>query len=563
MDVVRRNDSVDDEADASDGSFLVCERWDKSYPDTRYSPAFLLPLVLGALESGILKSNTETKNDNLGNSPKWKSTKVDPASWNYNDSFVLIAQKLCSKGVISLCLACLSSRCEKVRLVAVSILGLLLRACNTSEARALSSWRERPQLAMLLNAVQRALVLKYISSRTLESQTRVPILYPVVSTFLAKASFSISKPDDAMYVPLNRYFLKTEADHGAFQDMGRLPGFISLFCSSSDDIGQTRKERIWALQLLRDGFLDANCYRLVASCHAPELILTSFENVRLLQYSDDMKGVEYTLLLETMKVLLDCGGSRAALHLLGRLGLLSWMRSLITSRPIAEIFPTVKPRVSFCELVSAAVRAASQNERLRTEDLVHEVCALSQPVMNIYFERLETGKTTDATLIAAVCGALESLSGVLTDLVNEGLDFEETQPVGVSIHQCLEFLRLLPVAHRKRMVFSLSFLPVSFDKDSSAGELCSMLLRYCQGSTQHAVLQVLKRVASILRHFEGEVESEALGILLASRCEFISEKEGFDVWLECLALLTRNKSSEMNREEYVASEVLHSASLKA
>jgi hypothetical protein len=532
--------------------------WDRDTPDMRYSPAFLLPFILGALESGLIDCDPEAKRGASAGSQELESK-----TFQYKDSFVSIARRLCEKGSLALCFASLTSRCEKVRGFAISILGLLLRACATSEARALSSWRERPQLAMILNSVQRAFVVKQASIASSGSVLGILILSPVVSTFLARASFSISKPDDALYVPLNRHFLKTEAEHGAFQDMSRLPGFISLFCSSSDDPVQSRKERLWALQLLRDGFLDPSCYRLVASCHAPELILTSFENIRLSQFSEDMKGTECSLILEVIKTFVDYGGSRAAYHIVGKIGLLSWMRSLCVSRPLVESLPTIKARISFCDLVCSAVKAVSMNERLRSDTLVHEVCGLAEPVLNLAFEN-DSAEKSDPLLIGAVCLALDSLETMLSSLTKDGLEHPDTHPIGIGLSSGLRFLKMAPPVRLGMAVHSLSNLPVFMDGPTpeEAGELCSVLLGSCQTNAtfdddESSIQSVLERVVLIANHFGGSLAPQALHILLAFRSRFVSTEPNYWLWLECLELLTLN-AEEHSLEATIARDMLHS-----
>ena len=550
--------------------------WNRQGPDMRYSPAFLLPLILGALESGLCTDNTETKEDAIDSLSTTRNGGIF-SEFQYNSSFIHIAKRLCEKGALSLCLASLASRCEEVRGVAISCLGLLLRACTTGEARKLASWRERPQLAMLLNSVQRAFVLKQASNISSGYGSGLLTLSPIVSTFLARASFSVSKPDDALFEPLNRYFLKSDADHGAFQDMGRLPGFISLFCSSSEDSVQSRKERLWALQLLRDGFLDTTCYKLAASCHAPELILTSFENVRLSQCTDDMKGAECTLLLEVLKTLIDYGGSRAASHLVGRMGLLSWMRSLCIGTPLVESFPTIKSSINFCELLCSAVESASLNSRLRSDNLVHELCGLTEPVLILCLDRNDTKDRSpancdmhgDSLLASAVCEALRSLRKALSRLKEEGLECSDVQSVGISLTEALRFLKLLPSDLFEQVTPLLSCLPLCLEHSSreEAAEFCSLLLQSCQNTQEDTAKthSVLERVVLIIHHFGvGAADGDVLAMLLSLRSRFVLTTPGLLLWQKCLQqfLLASNNTLKGSPTDSIEVSVAKSFLLK-
>jgi hypothetical protein len=72
-----------------------------------------------------------------------------------------------------------------------------------------------------------------LASKGLGSE--IPKLPSLSAILLAKAALILSKPGDAMYSAMNKYFLKLNQNHGAYNDMTRLPAFIALFCSSSDE----------------------------------------------------------------------------------------------------------------------------------------------------------------------------------------------------------------------------------------------------------------------------------------------------------------------------------------
>ena len=81
------------------------------------------------------------------------------------------------------------------------------------------------------------------------------MLPTVASTFLAKSLCILARPGDDLYGQMNRFFLRLDKFHGAFMDCFSLPAFVYLFCSVSTDTLQARKERIWALQLLKNNYL--------------------------------------------------------------------------------------------------------------------------------------------------------------------------------------------------------------------------------------------------------------------------------------------------------------------
>ena len=528
----------------------------------RYNPAYILPLLLGALHSCTTdESDQEPPSEELPTG----SYGIKPSAHSFSPLASMV-RRMCDKGVPGLCLASLASRCEKIRAFSVSILGLLLTGCNTEEARVMASWRERPQLVMLLSSVRRAFVLE--RAKLSGTGTGIPILPTLVATFLARSSQSISKPDDPMYVPLNRYFLKSEAQHGAFQDMSRLPGFISLYCSSGDDPIQSRKERIWALNLIRDGFLDPSSYRLVASCHAPELLLTSLENIRLSSFSDEMKTTEYTLLFDTIKKFLVTGGLRAASHLVDKIGLLSWVCSLCTSRPVSETFPIDTARVKILDLIEAAMNAVYGNTVLQRPTIIDECCQLLLPVI-----QLSHVSSLDKQRIAISCEAgvraLASISRVvelLSSAADSQIHFQHG--TGLNLRYTTTFLRILPTDLLRDGISNLCQLPYDMDvREScvdSAGDFCCFVLEW-QASEHEQKRQplgrILPRIVHIVSQFGGDLgEKRNLSMvraLLSSRSLYQGTDEDSSLWTKCLELLSEHLADGTYESELTAAVLKH------
>lgn len=556
--------SVEENTEESCGNHIVQppnglspgDKWRGHGRDVRYSPAFLLPFILGALESALPQKAGEA-----GVAPRLRSSTNSSTEQKRCEQLVLMAQKLCDRGALSLCLASLSSKCEKVRYYALSTMSILLPACNSTEARTVVSWRGRPQLAMLLNSVQRAFLIKKANISN-QQYHQMPVLSPLVSTFLARAALSICKPDDSMFVSLNRYFLKNEKDHGAFPDMNRLPGFIALFCSASDDLGQSRKERIWALQLLRDGFLDASCYRLVAACHAPELVLTAFENLRLSQASDEMKDSEYALMLDVFAKLVDFGSNRVRSHLVSRMGLISWMRSWCTSWPLSDSFPGVRSRVAFCDLLKSIVAGASRDRRLKDDTFLQEISGLVTPLILLGTSFDDPSDDGSILLICSICDALEALSTVLLQLGDGTLSFH-VSPLGPPVKMCIKFLKLVATSQQMQAVVAFTSLPICFDSSNvhDAAELASMFLGSClkEGSAFAAdqLRLIAKRVMLIATQYDGALppSSHVLKMLLAIRPQFVFSEEDNDLYTQCLKALVMNVTAA-DADYLVARELL-------
>jgi Nucleolar pre-ribosomal-associated protein 1 len=543
--------------------------------DDRYSPAVLFPSLLGFLESLVSTGNPGVNSSCDAQKSLQQPLERTPGM-KFSPASIDKIHRLCEKGIVGFCLAALSSSCEKIRFYAICLLGVFLEAATTTEARESSSWRDRPQLVMILDSVQRCLVLEKACSIPRGSDSdaiSVPKLLPIVTLFLARASLALSRPDDSLYVPVNRYFLKTEHDHGAFQDLNRLPGFMALFCSSNEAPDQTRAERHWALKLLRDGIVDPACYRLAASCHAPELLLSSFENVRLSRTSDEAKGVEYCLLIQAITAMVENGGVAAHAHLFGRLGLLSWMRSYCTSRSLEEAFPTWKARSIFCKLVDSALDTAGHTARLRCSILREEAIGLIQPLASLcLIKSRPTEQLNDSILHDAVEG-LDSI-GRLVLTFRDGDDalpplHDEIHPLGTTVETCLGILHLAERykdddrAFPRRTLAVLCSLPVSSVKESAcsddvANACCSFVVRaldLCLATdtgTDDArlVRLVMERIRMLVKlHDDWFASSNSSMMMMDSilprlfsiRCKFCvaSDETLQHLWLQCLELLSR------------------------
>jgi len=429
---------------------------------------------------------------------------------------------------------------------------------------------------MILNSVQRSLVLQ----KSLEVDSAVPKVTPIVANFLARAALVLPRPDDALYVPINRYFLKSEADHGAFQDTNRLPGFMSLFCSSSEDSNQSRAERMWGLQMLCDGLVDASCYRLATSCHAPEMILSSFENVRLSHSSDEAKGAEICSLLESLKSMIDHGEFGALVHLVRRCGILSWMSSLCTNRPLDTTFPTERARISFCKLARSVVEMTFSTPQLKSSNVVDEMCALIQPLLSLCLIKRDTGLFSH-DLYKASFAVLQSISIGLSSLRDEGLPCPNVQPMGASIEISFCVLKIADDSMKEISLQTLCSLPISltvgqletahnlillslhyFDIISNKADRTSSL-SIMKKDKDELIRSVLQRIALLVERYEiqsmptASIVTDIIRKVYVLRCDSrISEIEVRALWSRCLRLLIQNTSRSDKSMHFLKGEVL-------
>jgi hypothetical protein len=265
----------------------------------------------------------------------------------------------------------------------VSILSLLTGAVDSEVARRRAPWRERPQIALLLHSVQKALCIRNSEARG--EKLCIPKLPGFTSLFLARASLVLCRPFDDMYPALNRYFLQPPTDLGAFQDLFRVPGFMSFFNSTAEEPGQARIHRLWALMLIRDGFVDGDCFKPLLSCHAPELLLTSLDGFRIRSsYEVKNRNEEASMLLSTVCKILVVGGSKAREFLLDRLGILWWIRSILLGRPSAEIFSNGECIFLLMRLIVNVIKHAPAYSG--KEELGEWCESTAQPILNLILQ---------------------------------------------------------------------------------------------------------------------------------------------------------------------------------
>uniref|UniRef100_A0A8C5AJB7 Nucleolar pre-ribosomal-associated protein 1 n=1 Tax=Gadus morhua TaxID=8049 RepID=A0A8C5AJB7_GADMO len=146
-----------------------------------------------------------------------------------------------------------------------------------------------------------------------QKNVRLPF---IMTTYLSKVAQQMLKPEDHMYVVLNKFLLSHQS-----LDFRRVPDFFKLFHSSDTE---HKQEREWCLGLLEEGLRDRYCYEL---CSQQGIFLG------LLAYSSS------PLCEEDTQVPLQAGRvPKAAYHLTKSCGLLPWMLHLLRRR-------TLEPRL--------------------------------------------------------------------------------------------------------------------------------------------------------------------------------------------------------------------------
>uniref|UniRef100_A0A7S0C9K5 URB1 C-terminal domain-containing protein n=1 Tax=Proboscia inermis TaxID=420281 RepID=A0A7S0C9K5_9STRA len=442
------------------------------------------------------------------------------------------------------------------------------QAFNTQEAHDLIDFRERPQIEMILNSVQRGLVVRRSELLTRENnkgndlpiRLRVPMFPAVSALFLARASLVLSNPIDPMFGTINGYFLRLSDHHGAYKDITGLPAFISLFSSSSDSSLQAQKERLWALELLRDGTVDEYSYKIASRRYAPTLLFTSFDSLACCYPSPGDDDREKNLLIETIETILNSGGRYAAIHMM-RMGLLPWIRGVLAGRHFSLSLHTLSIRFSFLKLISTALDLMDKTDPTSelAEYILIEISGLFKSIVHLYFDTIQSnlidrhGERMNQSY-TDFCGAIYKLLHTINLLalncrerINGDFGLSSSTANGIEISVACSILSETSTNEmwRAKVVSSIVVLPFRVDssKDLSLTKkfcisLLSSVVRDDSDIWNQTLVFLLRRI-SLLSVLAGETirdDPDIISLILSCqlRCMQVS---ALSEWKECLISL--------------------------
>ena len=368
--------------------------------DLRYSPAFLVPLILSCVEyflpgeipEGYQEEDDDEDQNGFGRGSHYgrysrrmdvvereeggqvRDEETERKIQRYisaREKFVALARRLCDNGAVAMAIASLCSKDLKIRKFSVVLLSMLFRYGLESKAAVkVLGWSARPQLSLVVESLLKGLDWKMSlvdnedaadsdggGGREEDSNNDafyVPKLPGTTALFLAQSFLIMSKPSDPLYSQVNAFYLKQ--DRGTFKDLNALPAFGQLYCSAT---ATHRTERMWAMKLLADGTLSNHDFQVASRRFAPSLIMTSLE-------SANADSEEKRLCLRVLEVMLDRGGKGAAKALLGQCGLLSWLEVVGRRNWSADWGVGVK--LKYLDLVSLSLKKARSLEEEEEEE---------------------------------------------------------------------------------------------------------------------------------------------------------------------------------------------------
>ncbi|XFF96411.1 hypothetical protein AB1E19_000036 [Capra hircus] len=166
--------------------------------------------------------------------------------------FVVDCRKFVDSNALGLTVAALSSYDPHMRAAAYSVLAAYYSQLEGAR------FREQPQVLYLLDVVRNGI------------RTKNMRLTFTLALFIAKAALQILKPEERMYMKINKFLLSHE-----YLNMSKVPGFYQFFYSS--DFKQ-KTEREWVLGLLRQGMRDTHCFKLCARRGVLRIVLSFFSS---------------------------------------------------------------------------------------------------------------------------------------------------------------------------------------------------------------------------------------------------------------------------------------------
>ncbi|KAK2846727.1 hypothetical protein Q5P01_009726 [Channa striata] len=214
---------------------------------------------------------------------------------------VIDCLKFVSSHALGVTFMALSSYDPRVRAAAYHVLSCFYQ--HLEGAR----FREKRQLLYLMDTVKNGIR---------QQNQRLPF---VLTTYITKVAQQMLRPEDHMYVVLNRFLLSHQS-----LDFRRVPEFFKLFYGF--DL-EHKMEREWILSVLEEGISDGHCYEL---CNQQGIFQS------LLGFSNSPLCNDYTQ-AQIIRVLCQAARvSKAAYNLTKTGGLLTWIIQVISKRNLDQ-----------------------------------------------------------------------------------------------------------------------------------------------------------------------------------------------------------------------------------
>uniref|UniRef100_A0A1A7XHS4 URB1 ribosome biogenesis 1 homolog n=3 Tax=Iconisemion striatum TaxID=60296 RepID=A0A1A7XHS4_9TELE len=214
---------------------------------------------------------------------------------------VIDCLKFVSSQALGVTVVSLSSYDSKLRAAAYHVLHCFYQHLEAAR------FKEKRQLLYLMDIVKNAIR---------KQNQRLPF---ILTSYITKVAQQMLKPEDHMYVVLNRFLLSCQS-----LDLRKVPEFFKLFYGFELE---HKMEREWILNVLEEGIMDGHCYDL---CNQQGIfqVLLSFSSSPLCSERYQMQIIR--VLCKAARV------TKAAYDLSKSCGLLSWIIQLVEKRNLNQ-----------------------------------------------------------------------------------------------------------------------------------------------------------------------------------------------------------------------------------
>lgn len=173
------------------------------------------------------------------------SAEYDPAFWllvirhSLRETGERSVRQMANSGALSIVIAALGCHCDVMRAVALSCLHEMYHLATSQAAEKDVTFKERPQIILLLDFIRNAFV-------TIGESSRVSYLPGLSAIFCSRAAMHLLQTGHELYGRINKYLLSRP-----FCDTKDVPLFDFLVTAADSSV--TVSERLAAIRLLRDG----------------------------------------------------------------------------------------------------------------------------------------------------------------------------------------------------------------------------------------------------------------------------------------------------------------------
>jgi hypothetical protein len=169
----------------------------------------------------------------------------DPCFWGlvirhyFNEGGIKYARHLSNNGVMSLAIAMLGSQCPLARCVGYSSVQCMYELCLSQTPDKDSTFRERPQILLLLEFIKNGLE---------SGANEFSSLPGMFSLFFSRSAMHLMQSGHELYGKINKYLISRP-----LYDSKDVPLFDSVLASTDESI--LASEKLAVLRLIRDGLL--------------------------------------------------------------------------------------------------------------------------------------------------------------------------------------------------------------------------------------------------------------------------------------------------------------------